>query len=114
MHGPGLDGVLARQGDGWAVLRPGNVDVDDVRAEAVAALLAAPRVDAWATILASEAGFPTDHRWTVTTDVATRVLSLGTPDGDAVWIRDEAHPERIGRLSARTVHEGGVELLFGG
>jgi hypothetical protein len=112
VRGPGLDGVLEATSSGFAVRRPGNVDVDPARAEAAVRFLAAPRVIGWGTVSPSAAGFPSDHRWTVTTGDTVHVLSLGATDGDAVWVRSEARPDAIGRLDLRTVR--GVEALFGG
>lgn len=111
--GPGLDGTLAQRDGAWVVTRPANVDVDPARALAAVRFLAAPRVARWAESPPADAGFPSVHRWRVTsTDGASVALELGRADGDVVWVRRVDRPEVTGQLDARAV--AGVESLFGG
>ena len=105
-------GVLERDGAGWRVVRPVHVDVDPRRAAAAAEWLATPRVVAWSDAPGASHGFPSSHRWRITTGLQVRTIELGTPAGARVPVRDAAAPERIGWIDARIV--AGIEAIFGG
>ena len=112
IRAPGKDGVLERDGTGWRIVRPANVDVDNARAEAVAGFLATPRVLRWETVSPTDAGFPSEHRWTVRAGSTERTLEIGRVDGERAYIRDSEVPERIGELDPKAV--AALEGVFGG
>jgi hypothetical protein len=106
LHGPGVDGELVRDGAGWSLRRPANVDLDPSRAEAVASWLLRPRVSRW--------GGPTDgfvDRVVVRGD-QTRVLELGPSDGEQTAVRSADAPDRVGWIDSRVARA--LLTVFGG
>ena len=104
--GPVASGELVRDGDGWALRRPANVDLDPARAEALASWLLSPRVARW--------GGPVDgfgERVVVHGD-QTRILELGPIDGDQIAIRAADQPDRVGWIDVRVAR--GIRATFGG
>ena len=96
--------AFRRDGAAVEVVRDGSefrssgLDLDQQRVAALAAFLAAPRVEGW---LLAARGEPR-RTWRVRFGDRVRVLELG-PDADQVWVRDAAVPDRVGFLPLRTV-----------
>lgn len=104
LSGAGRDGEIARDGDGWVVRRPANVDLDPGRAQAVVAWLSAPRVDAW-----TSGPFTPQEVLTVEADGRVHRLEIdhGGPDGARV-----RSGNRIGRVDAQLIRN--ITGIFGG
>jgi hypothetical protein len=110
--GPGFVGELVREGAGFRIVRPANVDVEPARAEALLSALAAPRVAGWEAVDPVEAGFPSTTWLEVDGGGASARLEIGATKGDRTWVRAGQTPGKIGWVHSNVVE--GWRATLGG